>query len=294
MFTKDQSNFMIKNYYLLTKPGIVRGNLIVALAGFLFASHGVVDFPKLLFTLIGLGGVIASSCVVNNYTDRGIDRKMKRTEKRALATGQIGNSNALIYAFILGIVGLALLFFFANPTTARFALGGFLFYVIAYGYWKRKSIFGTLVGSVAGAVPPVVGYTSVAGSFDMPAFLLFMVLVFWQMPHFYAIGIFRLKDYQEANLPILPAIKGIEVAKRQIIFYMWGFLISVMLLTILGYTGFIYLGVMIAVSATWLYKAYSGMGTSNNEVWAKKMFSFSLIALLVFCIMISVDFILPF
>ena len=284
---------MISQYYRLVKPGIVRGNLIVALAGFLFASRGEINILSMIYMLLGLGCVIASSCVVNNYLDREIDRKMKRTEKRALVTGEISDRNALALAAMLGLVGVLILFFLVNSLAARIAIAGFLFYVVVYGYWKRRSVFGTLVGSISGAVPPVVGYVAVTNALDIASLLLFLVLVFWQMPHFYSIGIYSFSDYKKASIPILPVEKGMDLTKKHIKIYMWGFVISTFMFTLFGYTGIIYLIVTLCTGGAWLYKAYVSEGHGSDELWAKKMFSFSLVVLLVFCLMISLDFILP-
>ncbi len=281
----------LRQYYYLVKPGIVRGNLIAAIAGFLFASRGDFNFLLLLQMLVGLGFVIASGCVVNNFIDRGIDGKMQRTKKRALVTGEISERNALIFASTLGVVGIILLILI-NPLASQVAAVGFFFYVVAYGYWKRKSVHGTLVGSVSGAVPPVVGYVAVTNSFDIGAFILFLVLVFWQMPHFYAIGIYRLNDYREAHLPILPATSGVKVTKHHIFLYSVGFLICTLLLTLFGYTGFVYLFVMACVGGYWAFKAHAGEQFIDDDKWARKFFSLSLVVLLIFCVMISIDFLL--
>mgnify|MGYP001201249124 CR=1 FL=1 len=282
----------IKNYYYLIKPGIVRGNLIAATAGFLFAFRGNINLLLLLQTLVGLGFVIASGCVVNNYIDREIDGKMERTKKRVLVTGEILGRDALIFASILGLVGVILLLLI-NPLTARAAIAGFLLYVAAYGYWKRRSVYGTLVGSMSGAIPPVVGYVAITNSLDVGAALLFLILVFWQMPHFYAIGIYRLKDYGEAHLPILPVVSGVAVAKRHIYLYSVGFLVATLLLVLFGYAGMVYLLVMAATGGYWVYKAYKGKYVADDDVWARKFFSLSLMVLLIFCVMISIDFLLP-
>lgn len=282
----------LKNYYFLVKPGIVRGNLIAATAGFLFASRGNINLLLLLQMLVGLGFVIASGCVANNYVDREIDSKMQRTKKRALVTGEISERSALIVAIILGLIG-AVLLILINPLTFRVAIAGFLLYVAAYGYWKRKSVYGTLVGSMSGAIPPVVGYVAITNSLDVGAILLFLVLVFWQMPHFYAIGIYRSKDYGEAHIPILPVVSGNAVAKRHIYLYSVGFLAATLLLVLFGYTGMVYLLVMAATGGYWVYKAYRGKYAADNDAWAKKFFSLSLMVLLIFCVMISIDFLLP-
>ncbi|MDE2589744.1 MAG: heme o synthase, partial [Patescibacteria group bacterium] len=198
----------IKTYYLLTKPGIIYGNTITTVAGFLLASQGKIYFGLFMATLFGVSFVIASACVINNYLDRKIDKKMARTQKRALVTHAISPSHALVFATILGILGFLDLVVFTNGITFMIGLIGYIDYIVLYGLSKRKSIYGTLVGSISGATPIAAGYTAVTNRFDIAALLLFLIMVFWQMPHFYAIAIYRLKDYVAAGIPVLPAKKS--------------------------------------------------------------------------------------
>lgn len=281
------------DYYSLTKPGIVRGNLITTAGGFFLASAGNIDFLRLLLALFGTACVIASACVFNNFLDIKIDEKMERTKKRALVTGKVPVVNALIFASILLFGGLTLLLV-ANFLTATVAFLGFIFYVVVYGYFKRASVFGTLVGSIPGATPPVIGYVAVSNSIDLGAALLFLILVMWQIPHFYAIAIFRRDEYSAASLPVLPVVKGVNTAKRHIAYFAVGFVFAITLLSVFGYTGGIYLFVMLAISSIWLYKIFSGFTIAQNVSWARGVFGYSLIALTAFSILISLNFAFPF
>lgn len=285
---------MLSAYYQLTKPGIIRGNLITATGGFLLASRGNVDFFLFLMMLLGTTLVIASGCVFNNYIDIKLDSAMERTKKRALVAGKISKEAALIFGSILGILGVFVFTIFTNSLATRVAIAGFLFYVVIYGYWKRRSIYGTLVGSVSGAVPPVIGYTAVSGRFDIASLLLFLVLVAWQMPHFYAIGIYRINEYKQAKLPILSIVKGVHLTKIHMILYVVSFIFFTSLMTLFGITGYIYLAIMLFVGIVWLFKGIKGLEDKNDSSWARKMFSYSLLILLIFSILISIDFALPF
>ncbi len=284
----NQTIDTFRHYYQLTKPGIIRGNLMTAAAGFLLASKGHVDFWKLLATLTGTALIIASACVFNNYLDRGIDRKMDRTKNRALVTGEISIAAAITYACVLGVLGFWLLAAYTNALTVIIGAVGIFSYVVLYGYFKRTSVHGTLVGSISGATSLVAGYCAVTGRFDVLALLLFLIMAAWQMPHFYAIGIYRLKDYTEAGLPILPAKRGIAATKRHILFYTVLFALAACSLTAFHYAGYIYLGVMLTVCALWLRLAIKGFSTKNNDKWGKQIFGFSLLALLIFSLMISI------
>lgn len=284
---------IIKQYYLLTKPGIVYGNAIYAIGGFFLAFKFHSSFLLFFAMLFGISLSIAAACVFNNYIDRGIDGKMERTKKRALVTHTISSQAALTYGTILGLLGGGLLIFGTNLLTAFITFIGLVFYIILYGIGKRKSVHGTLVGAVSGAVPPVVGYTAVTNNFDMGAFLLFIILIAWQMPHFYAIAIYRLKEYKNANIPVLPAVKGIMVTKIQIVFYTLSFLIATTLLTVFKYTGFVYLIVMMLIGLAWVWYAVEGFWAKDTDKWARKVFFLSLVITLVFSVMISLGGLLP-
>ncbi len=213
---------MIKQYLQVTKPGIIFGNLISVIGGFLLASKGDIDYPLFLSTLLGVSLVVASGCVFNNYIDRDIDKIMERTKNRVLVKGLIDPKVSLIYASVLGIAGMLLLYVAANALAMMLAVIGFVIYVGVYSlYMKRKSVYGTLIGSLSGAAPPVIGYCAVTGQFDTGALILLLIFSLWQMPHSYAIAIFRFKDYQAANIPVLPVIKGISVTKTILPFIFW-------------------------------------------------------------------------
>lgn len=283
----------IKAYYHLTKPGIIYGNLMTTVAGFLLASKGSIDLGLFVAVSVGTAFGMASGCVFNNYIDRGIDAKMKRTQKRALVSGIISGRNALIYGSVLGLSSFTILALFTNKLVVGAGIVAVFFYVILYGIAKRKSSLGTVVGSVPGALPPVAGYLAVTNSLDLGALLLFLIMVIWQMPHFYAISVFRIKDYAAAALPVLSVKKGIRVAKMYIMLYIIAYLAVTPLLTLLGYTGFTYLLVMGLVGLAWFWKGVENFDVGDGAAWARKMFGFSLIVLLTFSFMISVDTWLP-
>lgn len=194
---------LIKDYYTLTKPGIIYGNALTASAGFFLASRGAVDLWLLLATVAGLSLVIASACVFNNYVDRDIDALMERTRDRALASRRLSTKSALIFGSILGALGFATLLFYTNPLACLVALLGFVVYVALYTPLKRRSGHALFVGAVAGATPPVVGYAAAAGVLDISALWLFIFLFLWQLPHFIAISVYRADEYAAAGVPLL-------------------------------------------------------------------------------------------
>lgn len=282
---------MLKKYLLVTKPGIIFGNLISVAGGFFLASRGRIDVMLMIATIVGVALVVASGCVFNNVIDRDIDRLMERTRQRVLVKGLISARKALLYATVLGILGILVLWWGASSVAALFGVLGFLVYVGAYSlYLKRNSVHGTLIGSLSGAVPPVIGYCAVTGRFDVGALLLLLIFSLWQMPHSYAIGIFRYKDYKAAGIPVLPVARGMTAAKRQIIGYIIAFGVFALLLTLLGYTGFGYFAVALGVSLYWLYLGAKGFAPGDEIVWARKVFGFSILIVMALSVMMAVDF----
>lgn len=281
------------NYYLITKPGIVFGNLVTVSAGFLLASRGSVDFKLFFATLFGLCFIMASACVFNNYIDRRVDEKMERTKNRALVKGMISARNAITFGVALGIIGSFFLLKFTNTLTFAVAGVGFFVYVLLYSLWKCRTIYGTAIGSVAGAVPPIVGYCAVRNDFDSGAIILFAMMVLWQMPHFFSIAILHLKDYTAADVQVLPVKKGMQRTKIHMALYIIAFIIASAMLTFSGYTGYTYLIVATSFGLFWLILSVKGFAISQKDDldWGRRMFRFSLLTIFAICSLIPFDFV---
>lgn len=277
------------NYYLLTKPGIILGNLITVVAGFMLASHGPIDIRLLLATLLGLSLIMASACVWNNYIDRPVDKKMSRTKNRALVIGLITEKQAIVFATALGIAGSLFLYLSTNVLTLGVALTGFFVYVILYSLWKCRTIYGTAIGSIAGAVPPVVGYCAVSNRLDEGAMILFLMMVLWQMPHFFSIAIYHYEDYAAADIPVLPVKKGMKRTKVHMAFYIIGFIIASLMLTFYHYTGMFYLYVALGCGLSWLWLCMKGFQTASDHLWSRQMFRLSLVLITLICLTIPFD-----
>ncbi|WMY94951.1 MAG: heme o synthase [Arsenophonus sp.] len=282
---------MLKEHLQVIKPGIIFGNLISVIGGFLLASKGSINYFLFINTLLGVSLVVASACVFNNYIDQDIDQIMQRTKNRLLTKKIINIKKYLIYAVILGISGIILLYINTNILSVIFSIIGFTIYVFIYSlYMKRNSLYGTIIGSLSGATPPVIGYCAVSNKFDIGALILLLIFSLWQMPHFYAIAIFHLQDYKNANIPILPVIKGVHITKNYIFLYITAFIIATIMLTISGYTGYKYLICSTVINFWWLKISISGFKKNNNDqLWARKIFIFSLLAITFLSIMMSID-----
>ncbi|WP_413373508.1 heme o synthase [Paenibacillus taichungensis] len=266
-----------KDFIHITKPGILRTNLIAVFGGFWLASQWDVDYGKMVLTLLGTVLIMASSCVFNNYFDRELDLKMERTRNRSLPTGRLTPKVVLSYAIILGVIGLSVLFSFSGVLAGLCGIFGMFVYVFMYTLWlKRSSTWSTSIGGLSGAMPPVIGYVAVTGRMDLGAWLLLAMLFLWQPPHFWALAIRRVEDYRAGGFPLLPVVKGIERTKIQMIPYLVLQIFVPVLMYAYGYAGIFYLTVSLILSVLWLYYALKGFRVQNTDAWAKKVFLYSI------------------
>lgn len=281
----------LKRYLLVVKPGIIFGNLVATIGGYFLAAQGQFDLALFAATVIGLSLIVASGCAFNNYIDRDIDCRMERTKNRVTVTGVISVAQTLSHACVLGVAGFVTLAVWTNWVAVAFAAFGFVIYVGVYSlYMKRNSVYGTLIGSLSGAVPPVVGYCAVAGQFDTGALILLVMFSLWQMPHSYAIAIFRYNDYKAANIPVLPVVHGVHHAKSHIVGYIIAFAFAAVMLTFSGYVGFGYLAVAVATSVWWLHMAIKGYRKDNDDVaWARQVFFASILIITALSVAMAVD-----
>ncbi len=285
---------LVQRLYRLTKPGIIYANAFTAAVGFLFACKWKIDWRLFASLVAGTSLVIASACVCNNYIDRDIDKKMARTRDRALASGAISGREALLFAGVLGVLGFAILALETNAFTVVIGAVAFIDYVILYGISKRRSVHGTVVGSISGAAPIAAGYVAVSGRLTLDAWLLFAIMVAWQMPHFYAIAIFREGDYAAAGIPVWPVRRGIASTKRQILFYIGAFCAALAALSIYGSAGVSFTIFSLVFGGVWAALAVRGaLRPVDDRRWARQLFFVSLFVLLGVMTAVSVARLLP-
>ncbi|MBD2845678.1 protoheme IX farnesyltransferase [Paenibacillus sp. IB182496] len=281
---------MFKDFVALTKPRIIRLNLVAGFGGFWVASRWDIDWMLLLYMLIGSALTMASSCVINNYWDRELDTKMARTRDRALPAGRIKPAVVLLYGLVLGAAGLAVLFLLVNPLTGWLGLLGMFVYIVIYTMWlKRSSTWSTSVGGISGAMPPVIGYCAVTDTVDAGAWILFALLFLWQPAHFWSLAIRRVEEYRAAGFPLLPVVKGIDRTKWQMIPYVLLLIPAGIALYAYGYVGYFYLVLSVAGGLVWLWHTLQGMRARDTEKWAKTNFIISVNYLMVLFLVMVLD-----
>ncbi|GAA0349922.1 heme o synthase [Bacillus horti] len=269
-----------KDYVTVTKLGIIFGNLITVIAGMWVATGGqlsVLSFNMVFLTLLGTTLIIASGTCLNNYLDRDIDQKMARTKKRALADGRLDPNQVLVMGFVAAILGTVLLLF-VNVLTTLIALFGLFGYVVLYTMWlKRTHHLNTVVGSVAGAVPPMIGWSAVTGGLEAGAFILFGIMFVWQIPHFLAIAIRRKEDYAKAGIPMLPVVFGNKTTKWHMLNYVAVLIpVSLLLPLFVKHVGVGYTITAILLGILWIAISLKGFKAEDDVNWAKRHFIFSL------------------
>ncbi len=171
---------------------------------------------------------------------------------------------------------------------------GLFIYVCLYTMWKGDTIYGTAIGSLAGALPPVIGYTAVTNQIDLPALILFAMLVMWQMPHFFAIAIMHLEDYTQAKIPVLPIERGLPITRNRMLIYIAAFMGTLAMLNYVSHMGSWFLYISLAMGAIWFVICLYGYDPSNPKVWAKRMFRHSLVLINAVCLGIFLDFYLSY
>jgi protoheme IX farnesyltransferase len=271
----------MRPYLELTKPQRTLANVYTAVAGFLFATAWPLNWGLFAALVIGITLVIASACVANNYLDRELDKRMLRTQKRALPTHAVPAQAAIVLALVSGIIGFVILASKVNWLVVILGAVAYVDYVVAYGWTKRHSVWSTWIGTISGSLSLVAGYCAVTGRLDRVAVLLFTLMAFWQMAHFYAVGIYRLEDYRAANLPIWPVRYGLGGLRAQIISYIVLFALAAMALTLIGSTGLIYLIVTVVLSLGWLRVAVRPWRAKHEAKWAGAVFGYSLLVITV-------------
>ncbi|WP_042356375.1 heme o synthase [Bacillus rubiinfantis] len=267
-----------KDFLALIKIGIVNSNLITTFTGLWLALHftgqSFLDNLNIVFfTVAGSSLIIAGSCVINNYVDRDIDHLMERTKSRPTVTGKVIPSRVL--GLGISLIGLGTLSLLLTTVTATvIGLLGVFSYVVLYTLWsKRQLVSNTIIGSISGAVPPLIGWAAVDANLDLMAWALFILMFAWQPPHFYALAMRRVNEYRAAGIPMLPVVKGFKTTKLHIVLWVALLLPIPFLLIKLGIP-FLILAMLLNVG--WLALGIYGYRIKDDIKWAKLMFIYSL------------------
>ena len=280
---------IISDYITLTKPPIVLLLLITAAGGMFLAAKGV---PSLtLLGLVWLGGSLASggANALNHQLDRDIDQLMTRTRQRPVAGQRISPRRALVFGVTLNVAAFVILTVWVNLLAAGLALAATLFYVFVYTRWlKRSTVQNIVIGGAAGAVPPLVGWAAVTGGLGLPAVYLFAIIFFWTPPHFWALSLLIQRDYQRANIPMLPVVTDQDYTALHIFLYSLALVGLTIMFALMPAMGWVYLGTAAALGAIFIGYAWRLKQESVNRN-ARRLYLYSLLYLVLLFAAVMVD-----
>ena len=278
-----------RDYYEMTKPKVVLLLLLTALVGMCLAIDGALPLQPLIAGFIGIGMLSSSAAVINHVVDRNIDSKMARTYNRPVPKGKVSPRRALIFAALLCVVGFAILAYFVNSLTAWLTFASLVGYACIYTmYLKRATPQNIVIGGLAGAAPPLLGWTSMTGEIHANALLLVLIVFTWTPPHFWALAIHREKDYAKAEVPMLPVTHGIEFTKTSILGYTVLLGLICLMPYLVGMSGVIYLVGATVLNLIFLAYAWKLKYAANDNT-AMQTFKFSILHLMILFVVLLVD-----
>ena len=280
---------LLKSYYHLCKPNVVYMMLICAFVGMLLAEQYVSSYLYLFVSLLGIALCAASAAAINQVIDRKTDASMTRTDQRPIPQGELSPMHASVFAFIIGILGSMILYFFVNTLTMVLTITSLIGYAFIYTvYLKRATPQNIVIGGLAGAAPPLLGWSSITNTIDPYALLLVLIIFVWTPPHFWALAIYRKDEYAKESIPMLPVTHGVEFTKLQIVLYtIILFIVSILPYVVLM-SGIIYLVSALILSSIFMYYAVKLFVSKDNEI-AMKTFQFSIYYIFLIFLALLVD-----
>ncbi|AWB66694.1 protoheme IX farnesyltransferase [Saccharobesus litoralis] len=285
----EQLSSRTKDYIEITKPKVVLLILLTALVGMLLALPQFPEPLLIIASLTGIGLLSSAAAAINHLVDYRIDVQMARTKNRPVAKGRVTQSQAFIFAGVIGFVGYAILYLAVNPLTAHLTLASLVGYAVVYTlYLKRATPQNIVIGGLAGAMPPLLGWTSVTNQIDPNALLLVIIIFTWTPPHFWALAIHRQKDYARAKVPMLPVTHGLEFTKTMVLLYSALQMIVGLFPWLFGLSGVLYLLGSTILNGYFLYLAWQ-LKFNDSTGLAFKVFKFSIFHLMLLFIVLLVD-----
>ncbi len=276
-------------YWELTKPGVVALLMVTAVIGMFLATPGMVPLRVLILGSLGLALSMMASAVVNQVMDQRIDAIMARTQNRPLVEGRVNTRAALFFAAVLCVLSLFILDVFINRLTAVLTFFGIVGYAFVYTLWlKRATPQNIVIGGLAGAIPPLLGWTAVTGEVHPHALLLVLIIFAWTPPHFWALAIHRRDEYAKADIPMLPVTHGLDFTKTSVLLYTVILLLTALLPYLTGMSGVIYLAGSSVLGAIFLGYAIK-LKFRNDPKVPMKTFGYSITYLFLLFLLLLVD-----
>ena len=267
---------LLRSYYVLCKPNVVYMMLICALVGMLLAEESVTSVTNIVVALIGIALCSGSAAAINQVIDRKADAAMTRTDQRPLPQGELSATHASSFAVVIGVVGALVLYLYINTLTMILTIASLIGYAFIYTvYLKRATPQNIVIGGLAGAAPPLLGWAAISNTIDPNALLLVLIIFVWTPPHFWALAIYRKDEYAKESIPMLPVTHGVAFTKLQIVLYTIILFIVSILPYIVLMSGGIYLISAVILSSMFMYYSIKLYFSSDDEI-AMKTFNFSI------------------
>ena len=267
---------LLRSYYVLCKPNVVYMMLICALVGMLLAEESVTSVTNIVVALIGIALCSGSAAAINQVIDRKADAAMTRTDQRPLPQGELSATHASSFAFVIGVVGALVLYLYINTLTMILTIASLIGYAFIYTvYLKRATPQNIVIGGLAGAAPPLLGWAAISNTIDPYALLLVLIIFVWTPAHFWALAIYRKDEYAKESIPMLPVTHGVAFTKLQIVLYTIILFIVSILPYIVLMSGGIYLISAVILSSMFMYYSIRLYFSSDDEI-AMKTFNFSI------------------
>ncbi len=273
----------VQDFWELLKPGVMRLVVFTALVGLVVAPGYIHPFTAVISILCIAVGAGAAGCL-NMWYEHKLDGLMKRTQNRPIPSGRIEPTQALTFGLILSIGSVTMLGMLVNWFASAFLAFTIFYYVVIYTMWlKPRTPLNIVIGGASGAFPPMVGYACVTGNITLESVILFLIIFMWTPPHFWALNLYIKRDYEAANIPMLPSVKGEAETRKQILIYTYIVALCGVLPTLLGFAGMIYGGTALVLGLGFIYFAHlvhsNDKGAAAIKA-AKNMFAFSLLYLM--------------
>ena len=287
--TTDLEKTSFRDYLELTKPKVVALMILTSIIGMFLSVPGMVPIDVLILGNVGIALCAGAAAVINHVVDRKIDLKMSRTLNRPVAKGRVSPYQALLFSTILGLIGMAILLVYINSLTAWLTLASLFGYAVLYtSYLKRATPQNIVIGGLAGAVPPLLGWTAVTGEIHGHALLLVLIIFAWTPPHFWALAVHRKDEYAKAEIPMLPVTHGEKYTKISILLYTVLMILVTLLPFAVGMSGWLYILGALILGAGFLYWAIMMMLDRNPNA-GMDTFKYSIVYLMALFIIMLVD-----
>jgi heme o synthase len=284
----------IAQYWALTKPRVTQLAVFCAIIGMFLATPDLPDWRRVVFATIGIWLLTGAAFAINCLMEREIDSRMARTSRRPMARGEITVLQTLTFSMVIGGMGMWVLYSQVNPLTMWLTLATFVGYAIIYTIiLKPATPQNIVIGGLAGAMPPALGWAAIANTVPMQAWILVLIIFIWTPPHFWALAMYRRDDYAKSGLPMLPITHGMEFTKLQIMLYTIALIATTMLPFAVGMSGLIYLATAAVLGVIFFYYSWQ-IYRHYTDLIARKAFTFSIIYLSILFAMLLVDHYLLF